>query len=179
MRMCNFKHASTKKILSGDWSPFSPDYYPFAEVDDFCSPCYRWRFLSIIRGSFPRWGNLLSNPNNPSEEFPQYFNVAKNYRKFSTALIRALSRSSHPNSIIRNIPQPNLLLDYLSGGIDIEAHHIFAMNLIGIWLDRLNDEGVLDEYISTDQTLINFFILINYSIGNYIDIYQFFKSYKV
>ena len=159
MRMCNFKHASTNKILSGDWSPFSPDYYPFAEVDDFCNPCYRWRFLSIIRGSFPRWGNLLSNPNNPSEEFPQYFNVAKNYQKFSTALIRALSRSSHPNSIIRNIPQPNLLLDYLSGGIDIETHHIFAMNLIGIWLDRLNDEGVLDEYISTDQTLINFFIL--------------------
>jgi len=159
MRNCNFKHTSTKKILSGDWSPFFPDYYPFAEVDDFCNPCYRWRFLSLIRGSFPRWGNLLNNPNNPREEFPQYNYVAKNYRKFSTTLIRALSRSSHPNSIIRDIPRPNLLLDYLSGGIDIETHQIFAMDLIGRWLDRLNSEGVLDEYISTDQTLFNLFIL--------------------
>lgn len=172
MRLCSFKHASTNKIISGDWAPFSPSYYPFADVNEFCNPCYRWRFLSLLRGCFPRWEFLLKDPRNPSADFPQFFNVSKTYRNFSIVLMRALSRSSHPDSIIRNIPHPALLLDYISGGVDPEVYHGFAMDLIGIWLERLHSDGVLCRYLSTDQTLFNLFIL-----NENFDLYRFNQTH--
>lgn len=159
MKLCNFKHTSTNNIISGDWTPFSPKYYPFADVDEFCMPCYRWRYLELIRGNFPRWGWLLKNPRNPTDEFPQYYNVSRNYRSFSVSLMRALSRSSHPDSIIRNIPNPGLLLDYLSAGQETEEHHHFAIDLVSQWLDRLNTVGDLEKYHSSSSTLFNLHIL--------------------
>lgn len=159
MRYCRFKHASTEKVLSGSWSPYRLEYLPFAEVDEFCNPCYRWRFLELIRGSFPRWGSLLRNPRNPDEEFPQFFRVSPNFNDFAVILLKALSRSTHPDGILRNLRQPAQLLDEIRGNVEIEEYHVIAMELVGRLLERLESSNVLKHYISTENTLFNLLIM--------------------
>lgn len=155
MTICSFKRTSTLKFLRGFWTPFEPEFYPFADVEEFYNPCYRWRFLELLRGSNPRWGVLLKNPNNPTVEYPQYFKVAPNFRNFAVVFMRELSRSPHPDSIIRSLRQPGVLLDSIRGNVEIEEHHINAIGLIATWLERLNNDGVLANYISTEDTLFN------------------------
>lgn len=167
MRICTFKHTSTQNIIRGDWTPFSPRFYPFAEVSDLCNPCFRWRFLELIRGNFPRWGALLVNPNDPNEEYPQYYRVSANFKNFAVVLMRALSRSSHPGSIIRNIQQPGLLLNSISGMIEPENYHLNAINLIGELFERLNNAEILGDYISSEHTLFNLTV-----INENFDIYR-------
>lgn len=159
MSYCEFRRTSTENIITGSWSPFEPNYYPFAEVDEFCNPCYRWRFLQLIRGSFPRWGAMMRNPRNINAEFPQYFNVSSNYKDFAVIIMRALSRSLHPDFIIRSLGQPEILLDEIRGNTDIEAHYTFAMELIALWLQRLENDNILRDYISNPNTLYNLNII--------------------
>jgi hypothetical protein len=78
----------------------------------------------LIRGSFPRWGGLLVNPNDPNEEFPQYFLFESRFREFAVVLMRALARSTYPNSIMRNIRDPGQLLDSIRGNSDPEDSDI-------------------------------------------------------
>ena len=155
----SFKRASKRTILDGVWTPFNLKYFPFADVDEFCNPCYRWRFLELIRGSFPRWGGLLVNPNDPNEEFPQYFLFESRFREFAVVLMRALARSTYPDSIMRNIRDPGQLLDSIRGNSDPEDSDIRTMNSISQYLERLNNENVLDRYHSSRDVLFNLNVL--------------------
>lgn len=159
MTYCEFNRTSTENIITGSWSPFAPDYHPFADVDEFCSPCYRWRFLQLIRGSFPRWEAMLRNPRDVTADFPQYYKVSSCYKDFATIIMRALSRSLHPDNIIRSLGQSGNIIDEIRGNTDIQPFHIFAMDLVVTWLQRLENEHVLDSYISNENTLYNLMII--------------------
>lgn len=159
LRICSFKRTSTKKVLSGSWTPFKPEYYPFADVEELCNPCFRWRFLELLRGNIPRWGSLLKDPFDPNQDFPRYFKVAQRFREFAVVLMRAIARSPYPDSILRSIRQPGLLLESIRGNAELEDFDIRAMNLVGSWLERLNDEGILFQYQSSENALFNLQVL--------------------
>lgn len=160
MRICGFRHnVSTEHILKGSWTPFRPEYYPFADVDELCNPCYRWRFLELIRGNFPHWGFVLRNLYNNNEEFPGYYYVASRFKDFAVTIMRQISRSSHPDSIIRSIRNPAVLLDSMIGDAEADEFDIFTINLIGLWLERLNSDGIMEHYLSSENTLFNIQVL--------------------
>lgn len=159
MKFCNFKNPSTEKILRGDWTPFKPSYHPFVDVHEFCIPCYRWRFLKLIRGNWPIWRNLLRNPNDSSEEFTNYSAFSSRFREYATFFIRRLSRSVHPRSILNIMNNPALLLDSIQNNSSIDDLDLQAMNLVSNWLERLNNENILSNYVSSENSLFNLYIL--------------------
>ena len=155
-RPCSFKNnISTEKILRGFWSPFEPEFYPFAEVEEFCNPCFRWHYIELLRGSNKRWGFLFKNPNNYSEDFPQYYNFADTFRKFCVVLLKGISRSTHPNSILRSLRQPDVLLDFLRGNADLQDYHLNAIEYVTRWLERLQTNGILRNYLSNTDSLFD------------------------
>lgn len=159
MKYCRFRRVSTENILAGSWTSYKLKYFPFADVDEFCNPCFRWRFLELIRGSFPRWEFLLRNPRNPDEEFPQFFNVSRSFSDFIVVLLKALSRSIHPDGILRNLSHTAQLLEEIRGNAEIEEYHVLAMELVGRLLERLEDNNVLKQFISTESTLYDLFVI--------------------
>ena len=158
MEICKFKRASINEIIYGNWTPFNPTYHPFAELDEFCIPCYRWRFLELIRGHRPIWQNLIRNPAN-GEEFQRFFYIERFYRKFVLILLRMLSRSVFPNSIINLLNQPLQLLDQLRGNSQPEDYHLISIEYVSRFLRRLNDENKLQDYLSNDSIFFNVQIL--------------------
>ena len=154
-----FNVPSTGNLLKGSWTPFKPEFHPFMEVDEFTNPCYRWRFLSLIRGSFPRWGRLLKNPNNPSEDFSRYLSVSDRFRRYCITLIKKISRSNHPSSIINSIGNSGLLLDSIRGTSEVDELDTYTMNLVSQLLIRLFNQGILQNYIEKDDIFFNLRIL--------------------
>jgi len=146
-------------ILNGIWTPYNLEFYPFTDVDELCNPCFRWRFLELLRGSRPHWGIVLKNPANNSQEFPQYFRVKPRFQQYFVTLMRKIARSTHPNSVLRSLRNPALLIDEIRGNAQVEDADRIAIEYAGILLNRLHNSGVLDQYQSNINTLYNLQIL--------------------
>ena len=159
MRFCSIKRASTEKILDGIWTPFRLEYYPFTDVDEFCIPCYRWRYLSLMRGNRPFWGMLLKYPNDPTQEIRRYYKISMRFKQFSVVLLRMISRGLNPNQILRDLRNPVLLLDNINDGTEIDEADEFAMELVSNLLYRINNLGILSHFQSNLNTLYNLQIL--------------------
>ncbi len=158
MRYCIFKSESTREIIQGTWTPFNPNYHPFVEVDNFCNPCYSWRFQELIRGKTPAWRNLIRNPAT-GLEFTRFFKIRNHYQRFAVTLLKMLARSNFPDSILNLLDQPNQLLDQIRGNSQIENFHNVAMEYVSMFLRRLRDNDQLIKYRSNENVLFNIQIL--------------------
>lgn len=70
-----------------------------------------------------------------------------------------ISRSLNPQSILRNIGNPGLLLEEIRGNTETDDADLMAIELVNTLLDRLNTGGILSNYLSSQNTLFNLQIL--------------------
>jgi len=160
MRYCRKKKISQNKFIQGFYAPYELEFTPFADVNELCEPCYRWRFLELIRGSNPRWSKLLNSPFGNPEIFNGFCNqILDFFRKASNILMRMLSRSTYPEGIINNLYNNELVLRELDENATIELYHPLAMEFVIEYLRRLHRENILTYYIDSRETLFNLHVI--------------------
>jgi hypothetical protein len=153
LKTCKFDLPSTNKIRLGSWTPINPDFHPFVDLEEFCIPCYRWRFLQLIRGSFPRWSAIIRTLN--GNEFDRYYSTASKFKEYTITLLRMLARSTFPDSIINFLSQPEQLLDQIRGNSQPDELDLASMSFVSSFLFRLFDENRLQDYKENDNLLFN------------------------
>lgn len=159
MRICKFKKPAPSKIDAGVWSPVKREFHAFADVEELCIPCYRWRYLQLLRGSKPIWGRLLKNPVDIDEDITGYAILTKKFVAFITSLLRLVARSAQGSSVFSSIRSPGLLLEAIKGEIEPSDLDEKTMEYVSQCLSRLDDDGELVKYKGNSNVLFNARIL--------------------
>ncbi|MFW9970496.1 MAG: hypothetical protein ACFFDF_09870, partial [Candidatus Odinarchaeota archaeon] len=158
-------------IIRGFWTPLKLPFSPFIDIEQITNMCYKWRFLEIIKGCFPRWEHLLIFPRSPTQaSFSNYNSYKQAFNYLLSRILKILTRRIFLPSIltyIQNRQSANILQEII-GDMVPNREQEFTITFLTEMLHRLDSENFLP--ISTNP-LNNDYLCSLFVMNEKIDLF--------